>query len=118
MTVPPFGFPFAPVSPVAQVLPDAGFVANIPKSASRTYLRAKLSCYSHKLLISRNILLGKLPLSDHVRRFNSIDSCLCRMKNFKPHHRLGDFFDELVILFNQVDQILDLANFYKINQPC
>ena len=34
------------------------------------------------------------------------------------HHRLGDFFDESVILFNQVVQILDLANFYKTNQPC
>jgi hypothetical protein len=35
------------------------------------------------------------------------------MKSFKPHHRLGDLFDESVILFNQVVQILDLANFYK-----
>ena len=38
------------------------------------------------------------------------------MKGFKPHHRIRDFFDETVILFNQVIQLFNLEYFNKTDQ--
>ena len=35
------------------------------------------------------------------------------MKGFKPHHGIRDFFDETVILFNQVIQLFNLEYFNK-----
>jgi len=40
------------------------------------------------------------------------------MKGLKSHHRIGDFLDETVILFNQVIQIVNLEYFNKADQAC
>jgi hypothetical protein len=45
--------------------------------------------------------------------FDTINGCLCRMKNFNSHHGIRDFLDEAVILFNQVIQIFNLKYFNK-----
>ena len=37
----------------------------------------KLSCQSHKLLVSWYILFGKMPLSNQVSGFNTIVGCPC-----------------------------------------
>jgi hypothetical protein len=48
-----------------------------------------------------------------MRRFNSGDSRFGGMKGFKAHHRLCDFLDETVVLFDKVIQIFDMKNFNK-----
>jgi hypothetical protein len=48
-------------------------------------------------------------------RFDAIDCCFGRMKCSETHHRLCDFLDEAVILFNQILQLFDLKNFNKTN---
>ncbi|GMA62206.1 hypothetical protein GCM10025859_26460 [Alicyclobacillus fastidiosus] len=46
----------------------------------------------------------------HVYSLNALECVVSSLKRFEPHHRVRDFLDESMILFNNVIQVFRLPD--------
>ena len=75
------------------------------------YYWTHLCCVLRKDLKWRLIVVGELVLADHVSHLDPCNGGCCGMECFEPHHRPGDPLDEPMVLFKDIVEIFDLADF-------
>lgn len=64
------------------------------------------------------VVIGKLPLADHVCHFNTGDRRWSGMKRLEPQYMLGNSFDEAMTLFKDVIEIFNPKNFDHLASAC
>jgi len=64
----------------------------------------------------RLIVVGELVLADHVSHFDPCNGC-GGMECLEAHHRLGDPLDKPVVVFKDIVEIFDLADFNDLAVP-
>ena len=57
-----------------------------------------------------------LSLANHVHHFVPLQRSPCCLKGKEAHPRLGQSFDEAVVLLDQVIEILDLPEFDRLGK--
>lgn len=72
--------------------------------------RTELARQAGEDLEGRTVLVGKLPLTDHMGSLDSGQRRYSRMERLEAHHRARDALDEAMILLEDVVEIFHLPD--------